>query len=142
MTKFITEKSFCPTGPFICSATSVFAYIFGAFSSRHITFGNNNHSLTINVNGCYSSNSEAFMKYEGAGTQPDNVGWTDFTLRDYNYLTTNYVKFGGEVSYAYSGFKNSDSMSLSFTAGLDYYAPNSKVFDNRTITNFKLGIAF
>lgn len=116
--------------------------IFGAFASRHITFGNNNHSLTINVNGCYSSNSEAFMKYEGAGTQPDNVGWTDFTLRDYNYLTTNYVKFGGEVSYAYSGFKNSDSMSLFFTAGLDYYAPNSKVFDNRTITNFKLGIAF
>ncbi len=115
--------------------------IFGVHASRHIVF-NDNHSLTIKLNGGYSSNSDAFIKYEGEGTQADNVGWTHFTVRDFNYLTTNYAKFGGELSYAFSGFKKSETMSLFFTAALDYYAPDSDLFNNRTITNFTLGIAF
>ena len=116
--------------------------IYGASVSRHIKFNNEHHSLTLNINGGFSSNSEAFMKYEGAGTQPDNAGWKDFTLRDFNYLTTNYTKVGGEVSYSYSGFKKNESMSLFFTVALDHYAPNSNEFDKRTITNFKFGVAF
>ncbi|MBP3342832.1 MAG: hypothetical protein J6L20_00605 [Bacteroidales bacterium] len=115
--------------------------IYGAFASRHIPF-KKNHSLTISFNGGFSSNSEAFMKYEGEGTQPENAGWTDFTLRDFNYLTTNYTKFGGELSYAYSGFRKNESMSLFLTVALDHYTPGTDLFTNRTITNFTLGIAF
>lgn len=115
--------------------------IYGAFASRHIPF-KKNHSLTISFNGGFSSNSEALIKYEGEGTQANNIGWTDFTLRDFNFLATNYAKFGGELSYAYSGFKKNDSMSLFFIVALDYYAPNSDLFKNRTITNFTFGIAF
>ena len=32
ITKFIKEKSFCPSSPVICGAMSVFAYVDGAFS--------------------------------------------------------------------------------------------------------------
>ena len=81
------------------------------------------------------------MNYTGSGTQADNFGWTMFTLKDFNFLSSDYTKFGGELSYAYSGFKNS-SMSLFVTAALDHYSPDSKEFNKRTYTNFKVGIAF
>lgn len=116
--------------------------IFGAFASRHIKF-NDNNSLTININGGYSSNSEGLINDKGiAPAQLSNVGWTMFTLKDFNYLTTNYVKFGGELSYSYSGFKKNDSLSLFFTVALDHYSPDSDEFDKRTISNFKIGLAF
>ncbi len=115
--------------------------IFGVHASRHIQF-NDNNSLTVKLNGAYSSNGEASSTYEAPGTHPDNVGWTEFTLKDFNYLTTNYVKFGGELSYSYSGFKRNDSLSLFFTVALDHYSPDSDEFDKRTISNFKIGLAF
>ena len=113
---------------------------FGLFASRHIKF-NENNSLTVNLNGGMSKNAESVMNYTGSGTQADNFGWTMFTLKDFNFLSSDYTKFGGELSYAYSGFKNS-SMSLFVTAALDHYSPDSKEFNKRTYTNFKVGIAF
>ena len=114
---------------------------YGAHVSRHIKF-NDNNSLTVKLNGSISKNSKAEINYGGPGTQPDNVGWTEFTLRDFNYLTTDYSKLGGELSYAYSGFNRNDSLSLFFTFALDHYMPDSDLFKNRTISNFKIGLAF
>lgn len=113
----------------------------GLRASRHIVF-NKNNSLTIKLNAGMTTNVESEINYSGEGTQADNIGWTDFTLRDYNFLTTDYSQLGGELSYAFSGFKSNESMSLFFTVGLDHYMPESDLFKNRTITNFKLGIAF
>ncbi|MBR5856022.1 MAG: hypothetical protein IKY70_01960 [Bacteroidales bacterium] len=114
---------------------------FGLFASRHIKLGKNN-SLTINIDGGYQSNNKADIVYSGEGTQPDNAGWTDFTLKDFYYLTTNYTKLGGELSYSYSGFKKNDSLSLFLTASYDYYVPDSDDYTKRAIANFKIGLAF
>lgn len=113
---------------------------YGLFVSRHIKMGENN-SLTINLNGGFSSNAEAALNYTGAGTQPEDPAWTMFTLKDFNYLASDYTKFGGDLTYSYSGFK-SQSMSMFFTVALDYIAPDSNEFDKRTFTNFKVGVAF
>ena len=114
---------------------------FGVFASRHIKLGKNN-SLTINIDGGYQSNNKAELNYSGEGTQPENAGWTDFTLKDFNYLTTEYAKAGVEISYSYSGFKKNSSLSLFITESVDMYVPNSDNFDRRVIQNLKIGLAF
>ena len=113
---------------------------FGAFISRHIKMGDNN-SLTINLNGGFSSNADAALNYTGAGTQPEDPAWTMFTLKDFNFLASDFTKFGGDITYSFSGFK-SESMSMFFTVALDYISPDSSEFDKRTFTNFKVGVAF
>ncbi len=113
---------------------------FGAFISRHIKMGDNN-SLTINLNGGFSSNADAALSYTGAGTQPEDPAWTMFTLKDFNFLASDFTKFGGDITYSFSGFK-SESMSMFFTVALDYISPDSSEFDKRTFTNFKVGVAF
>lgn len=112
--------------------------IYSAFVSRHIKL-NEDNSLTININGGFSSNGKGELQY--TGTNAENTGWTMFTLKDFNYLCTDYSKFGGEITYAFSGFKSS-SMSMFAAISFDYYKPDSDEFSKRTFTNFKIGVAF
>ncbi len=112
--------------------------IFSAFVSRHIKI-KDDHSLTINVNGGFSANNEAALNYNGI--KGDDEGWTMFTVKDFAFLTSDYSKFGGALTYAFSGFK-SESMSMFATIDFNYYKPSASEFSKRTYTNFKIGIAF
>ena len=114
--------------------------VYGLFASRHIKLGNNN-SLTVSINGGWSSNSEAALNYAGEGTQVDNAGWTDFTLKDFYFLSSGYVNLGYDLTYAYSGFKRS-SLSLFVSLTADYYAAKSDMFNDRGISSFKVGVSF
>ena len=114
--------------------------VYGLFASRHIKLGKNN-SLTVSINGGFSSNSEASLNYSGEGTQVDNAGWTEFTLKDFYYLTSGYINAGYDLTYAYSGFKRS-SLSLFVSVAGDYYSAKSEMFNDRGIASFKVGVAF
>lgn len=109
-----------------------------AFLSRHIKMKENN-SLTISLNGGFSKNQDSELSYTGVNAE--NVGWKMFTVKDFQYLSTDYSKFGGEITYAFSGFK-SETMSMFATFSYNYYSPDSDEFEKRTFTNFKIGIAF
>lgn len=120
------------------STQDVETAVLGAFVSRNIRLCDR-HALTLTVNGGYSTNRSGELDYHGY--KADNVGFTMLTLKDFEFLCTDYAKFGGEVTYTFSGFKN-PSMSLYVTADFDYYKPDSEIFSKRTFTNFKVGVAF
>lgn len=79
-------------------------------------------------------------KYVYGGANPDSHIITDFMTPDFQYLTRNYCKFGGELSY-FTGVSKTKNIGMYVKAALDYYKP-TEGSDNRLLTGFSVGFNF
>ncbi len=95
--------------------------------------------LLCSLNAGYSTNLKDELNYNGYNLT--DVCYTDFTVVDFKYLTSNYTKVGANVTYAYRGIANGKS-SLYISGKFNYYNPSSDLFTNRSTWEVKVGLAF
>jgi hypothetical protein len=101
---------------------------------------NEDNSLVIGISGGIKNVSDKSHDYHPF--YPDNIFYKEFTLMDYAYLSSGYVKGGAELSYTYGGFSFGN---LYVSAAVDYVKARkagSELLKNRTLCNFKLGMVF
>ena len=97
------------------------------------------HSLQLGVRGGFSSNLDSSFEY--AGTRGESIAYTEFAVVDFEYMSTDYTTFGGEVVYTFKGlFKKTASLFAS--ASYDHIAPSGDCFDKRNVMLFKVGLNF
>lgn len=95
------------------------------------------NSLVVNVEGGYDKR-KGELDYNG--TKGEDIGYTEFTLLDFNFATTDFAKFGADVTYVFAGLKNASSLYA--TASYKKYCPKGNQFTNRDFITFKLGLSF
>lgn len=112
-----------------------------AYVKKNFIF-NDRNSLVFGLNGGIKNvmdNSHEWQAY-----YPENIFYKEFTLVDYAFRSTGYMKGGAELSYNYSGvFKGKGSVYMNAT--VDYVKPRksqSELFGSRTFFSVKLGMAF
>lgn len=94
-------------------------------------------ALLVGVNVGYNANMEGAYNYSGSYTDSRVV--TEMYANDIRYMSSDYVKFGGELNFStLVGART----SLFLQARCQYYKPSESALGNRLYTDFSLGITF
>lgn len=98
-------------------------------------------NLLVGVKAAYNKNLEGEHNY--TGNSGETKVYNDFVLKDFYYLTTDYVNAGASVTYSYSGLMNNRS-SVFVGATFDYVKANDykDLFNHRTAFSFSAGLTF
>ena len=92
--------------------------------------------LMIGAEAGYNSNLSGAYSY--AGNHADYKIVTELEPNDLNYLITDYLYFGGDVTYSQQ-IKDSIKSSMYIKGAVNYHSADSKIFDNRTFLQFSIG---
>lgn len=81
-------------------------------------------------------------KIDYNGYQADNECYTEFTMKDFRYLSTSYINGGVGITYSHMGILKNTACYAG--AAFDLYRAhgNRNLFNNRSFLSFKLGLAF
>ena len=109
----------------------------GAHMTRNFAI-NSNNSVVANVSGGYSHAFTAELDYNG--TRSEDPGYTEFTLLDFQYATTDFANFGADVKYVFSGLKGSSSLFAG--ASYKHLFPSGDKFKKRSFLVFSFGLTF
>ena len=110
-----------------------------------------------------NNNSRGTFDY--GGVKEDNNAFTDFALMDFIYQSSDYTKWGFNLTYSFCGIKSLSSLFVG--VGWDYYSPKGgnttwgaaikkfpflspyhgadqekSIFGHRSILALKVGITF
>ncbi len=100
---------------------------------------NDSFTAMLTVKGGHSFNNKGEFDYNG--TRSGNAAYTDFALKDFNYMCTEYTHMGAELTVVCNKiFKSSTPVFAS--CGYTYYKPSGDLFDSRSIITCKLGMTF
>lgn len=119
--------------------------------------------FTVNVNGGVNNNSRGTFDY--GGVKENNKAFTDFALMDFIYQSSDYTKWGFNLTYSFCGLKSLSSVFVSF--GYENLKPNGdnttwgaaikkfpflspyhgadqekSIFGRRNLITFKVGLTF
>ena len=94
--------------------------------------------MVANVSGGYSHATTAELEYNG--TRSEDPGYTEFTLLDFQYATTDFAKFGADLKYVFSGLKGSSSLFAG--ASYKHIFPKGDQFKKRSFLVFSIGLTF
>lgn len=137
-------------------------FFFGADVTYNLIVDAQN-SVTFNVNGGVNNLSKSVFDY--GGVKEDNKAFTDFALMDFIYQSSDYTKWGFNVTYSFSGIKSLSSLFVSL--GYENIKPSGdnttwgaaikkfpflspyhgadqekSIFNKRNLLTFKVGITF
>ncbi|MFA6676726.1 MAG: DUF6850 family outer membrane beta-barrel protein [Bacteroidales bacterium] len=99
------------------------------------------NSLNVGFHTGYKFNQDKGLSY--TGVHADSQAYTDFTLRDYDYLSSDNFRLGADVTFNFNSLvQGASSLFTKLTA--DYYKANDDLdlFDNRTFLNLTIGLIF
>ncbi len=108
-----------------------------AYVTRNFVLGSK-WAVLANVFGGYSGNITSELDYNG--TRGDDPGYTEFTVLDFQYATTDFVKFGADVKFVFGGLKGSSSLFAG--ASYKHICPSGDQFNKRSFLVFSAGLTF
>ena len=108
----------------------------GAYFTKNFIFSDK-LSLLATLSGGYNKNVTASLDYNG--TRSEDPGYTEFTLLDYQFATTDYVRFGADAKLVMALKRGS---SLFAGASYKQFCPSGDQFDKRQFIVFNAGITF
>ena len=108
----------------------------GAYFTKNFAFSDK-FSLLATLSGGYNKNVTAELDYNG--TRSEDPGYTEFTLLDYQFATTDFARFGADAKLVI-GLKKGSSLF----AGASYkqFCPSGDQFKKRQFIAFNAGITF
>lgn len=86
-------------------------FFFGADVTYNLLL-NAKNGFMFNVNAGVNNNSKGTFDY--GGVKENNKAFTDFALMDFIYQSSDYMKWGCNVTYSFSGLKSLSSLFVSF----------------------------
>ena len=122
------------------STQDIDSYQIGAYINKNFRLGENN-ALLLCINGSLNKNTKSEQSY--GGVHADDVGYTEFAMNDFYYLSSGYTQLGASLTYSFLNIRQ-HSASLYAGVGINYIKANDHkdLFDQRTFTDFKIGVAF
>lgn len=125
------DEYFLPNS--ILTAENIFANV---FAKKNFNLGSKS-TLLFGLNAGYSKNLNG--EYIYGGVNPESVLVTNMFKNDIAFLTSDYLRFGGELNVAFVVAKK---MSMFVSAQCQYLKPSSEEFSNRMNTSFSVGLTF
>ncbi len=109
---------------------------FNVYAKKNIVFAGGS-SLLAGLNFGLNENVEGEYSYSGGYADTDPV--VDMYATDIKYMSSDYVTFGGEVTFSTLINK---ATSLFVKGACQYYSPKDSSFDKRAYTTLSVGITF